>query len=91
MLGGFEVTAVVRDGGTGIVSRHWLLTAHQGDKLVAVASGAPQTDTFYGAKLVDALRFAAGYLFEVRVVQDDVGGNLLVPRLVPAPGPQTLE
>ena len=91
MLGGFEVAAVVRDGGTELVSRRWLLAAYQGYKLVTVASGATQTDTFYGAELAHALRFAACYLFEVRVVQDYVGGNLLAPRLVSTPGPQTLE
>src|ERR671911_27715 len=34
---------------------------------------------------------AAGNLFEVRVVQNDVGRDLLAPRLIPTPGPQMLE
>src|SRR3712207_9129786 len=34
---------------------------------------------------------AAGDLFEVRVVQNYVGRNLLAPRLIPTPGPQKLE
>src|ERR687898_2297866 len=34
---------------------------------------------------------AAGDLFEVRVVQNDVGRDLLAPRLISTPGPQMLE
>jgi hypothetical protein len=84
-LGGFEVPTVV--GTVGHVLKHRLLTAHQGQKLIAVAGGAPQAYAFYGTELVDALRFAAGYLFKVGVVQDDVGGDLLASRLISAPCP----
>src|ERR687894_204600 len=38
-----------------------------------------------------APRLAAGDLFEVRVVQNYVGRDLLAPRLIPTPGPQKLE
>jgi hypothetical protein len=65
-LGGFEVLAVIE----AVALRGGLrfLPAYESEKLVAVAGGTTQADTFYRTELVYALRLAAGYLFEVRVV-----------------------
>lgn len=71
--------------------RRRVLPAYEGEELVAVAGSAPQADAFYGAELVNARRLSAGYLFKVRVVQYDVGRDLLATRLIPAPRPQTLK
>src|SRR3990170_1333158 len=90
-LAGFEVAAVVGGCAIGLFRTRRLPPAHEAQYLLAVAGGAPESDALYGAKLVHTPRLATGYLFEVRVVQNDVGGDLLAPRLVPAPGPQTFE
>src|ERR671916_1114075 len=90
-LGGFEVAAVVGGCAISLFRTRRLPTAHEAQYLLAVAGGAPEADALYGAKLVHAPRPATGYLFEVGVVQNDVSGDLLAPRLVPAPGPQTFE
>jgi hypothetical protein len=62
-LGGLEVLSVIAT--VNLREGHRFLPAYKGEQLVAVAGGAPQADAFYGAELVDILRFAAGYLFEV--------------------------
>ena len=82
-LGGLEVLTVIE--AVALRGGRRFLPSYKGEDLVAVAGGAPQTNAFYGAELVDALRLAAGYLLEVRVVQDDVGRDLLAASLVPSP------
>jgi hypothetical protein len=86
------VAAIVEHGATiGLRPGGRLLATHEGEKLFAVAGGTAEADAFYGPELVDTLWPAASYLFEVGVMQNDVGRDLLVPRLVTAPRPQALE
>jgi hypothetical protein len=63
----------------------------QGQQFVTVAGRAAKSYTLYGAELLDGAGLARGDLLQVRVVEHDVGGHLLLFCLLAPPTPQPLE
>src|SRR5687768_14207441 len=78
-------------GVSGIGHIRHFFPVYQGEKFVPVAGGAAQADTLYSTELVHGAWFAGGDLLQVRVVEHDVGGHLLLFRLLAPPAPQPLE
>ena len=76
---------MVAGGGGVLFGSSCLFAAHEREQLLTVSGGPSQTYAFNGAQLVGALWLAGGYLLQVGVVEHDVGGDLLAPRLFPPP------